>query len=164
MKVIILLSPLIFLAACRSSSSKEQKVPAPDTSSVINNPASLPGNSDTLFITQNAAVYYRPDSAHIEQWKKKIGEEDFYTVVDDWSFYMSTSHEFLDSMKLDIKDVDDKKVLKFIKADQSATIIRLDTLQNYWGVYLFSPAKEPLYADIVSMDTEYHKYFPSAKK
>lgn len=70
-----------------------------------------------------------------------------------------TSHEFLDSMKVPVLEASGKKLLKFIKADQLVTLVRLDTIHNFWGVYLFTPAKEPDYAEPVMIEERYKSYF-----
>lgn len=103
---------LFVLVACQSSSQPENKTPATDSNSLK---TLIPADSDTLYITTPSALYYRPDSLRMEQWKKRIGEEDFETVADDWSYYMMTSQDFLDSMKMPVVEAGDKKIVKFVQ-------------------------------------------------
>jgi len=35
----------------------------------------------------------------------------------------------------------------------------MDTLQDLWGIRLFDPGKDPLYADIIEIEADYKKYF-----
>ena len=156
MKFITITLALIFLASCTGKSGKKETT-GTDT---IEQSATPPiTNTDTLVIDINAAVYYLPDSIQMEKWKKEVGEKDFETVADDWSFYMNSSSEYLKTTNLPVKDASDKKVLKFIKADKSVTLVRLDTLSNYWGLYLFSTTKEPQFSDIIMMEESYKSYF-----
>lgn len=156
MKLIPVLSAFLLLTACNNK--KEKKQGAAQTDSMAHTIAAT-NHSDTLIITKNAAVYYSPDSLHMEQWKKELGEEDFSTVADDWSYYMMISQEYLAKIALPVEDASGKKAVKFIKADNSTVIIRLDTLKSYWAAYLFTPAKDPVTADIVSMEESCKQYF-----
>jgi hypothetical protein len=157
MKLIITSLAIIFLAACSGKSGKKE-TPVTDT---IKQSTTTPvtNNTETLVIDKNAAVFYNPDSAQMEKWKKEAGGKNFETVIDDWSSYMNSSSEYLTTTGLPVIDASGKKLLKFVKADHSVTEVRLDTLSNYWGMYLFSTAKEPQYADIIMMEESYKKYF-----
>jgi hypothetical protein len=95
----------------------------------------------------------------MEKWKREVGVEDFETAADDWSYYLSSARSYLDSMKVPILESGHKKFLKFVKADKTPKLIKLDTLRNYWGVYLFIPAKEPKFADLLSIEDEYKSYY-----
>lgn len=157
MKLIIISLSLIILSACGGKSGKKE-TPGADTAKQSTTPT-VTNNTDTLVIDKNAAVFYNPDSTQLANWKKEAGEKDFETVADDWSSYMNSSSEYLKTTDLPVLDASDKKVLKFVKADHSITVVRLDTLSNFWGMYLFSTAKEPQFADIITMEESYKKYF-----
>ena len=115
--------------------------------------------SDTLIIDKKAAVFFQPDSIQIEKREKEIGEENFYIGADDYLFYMHTANDFLDSLKFPILEIKDKKYLWFINADKSQTIIKLDTLPELWGIYLFDPSKRPKLVDMTIIDEQYKSYF-----
>ena len=157
MKLIIITMSLIFLTAWGGKSNKKEP-PVTDTTKQSTSTAVI-NTTDTMVIDKNAAVYYIPDSMQMAKWKKEAGEKDFETVADDWSFYMNSSSEYLKTTKLPVEDASGKKVLKFVKADMSVTLVRLDTLSNFWGYYLFSTTKEPQFADIIMMEESYKKYF-----
>ena len=157
MKLIIISLSIIILSACGGKADKKE-TPGTDTTSQSTPPV-VTNSTDTMVIDRNAAVYYLPDSNQMEKWKMKVGEKDFATVADDWSSYMNSSNEYLKTTNLPVQDASGKKVLKFVKADKSVTLVGLDTLSNYWGYYLFSTSKEPAFADIVMMEESYKKYF-----
>ena|ERR1700733_13573062 len=121
--------------------------------------ATIVENSDTLTIDRKAAVFYSPDSLQIEKRKKDIGEDNFYVGADDYLNYLNISENFLDSVKLPIMDAKDNKYLKFIRDNNSQTVIRLDTLPELWGIYFFDPAKKEKWVDITTIDEEYNSYF-----
>ena len=157
MKFITLSLSLFVFVSCGSKSTKKETRVTDSENQVVSPP--VMNNTDTLFIDKNAAVYYRPDSLQMEKWKKQVGEKDFETVADDWSSYMNSSNEYLKTTKLPVEDASDKKVLKFVKANKSVTLVLLDTLSNFWGYYLFSTTKEPEFVDIVTMEQSYKSYF-----
>ena len=157
MKFIIIPLSIIFLSACGGKADKKE-TPGTDTTAQSTPPV-VTNSTDTMVVDKNAAVYYIPDSNQMEKWKMKVGERDFATVEDDWSSYMNSSNEYLKTTNLPVQDASGKKVLKFVKADKSVTLVGLDTLSNYWGFYLFSTSKEPEFADIIMMEEAYKKYF-----
>lgn len=157
MKIIITTISVIFLTACGGKSTKKESAITDSTKQSIS--PTVMNTTDTLVIDKNAAIYYNPDSIQMAKWKKDVGEKDFETVADDWSFYINSANEFLKTTTLPVEDASGKKVLKFIKADRTVTLIRLDTLSNFWGYYLFSTGKAPQFADITMMEDSYKKYF-----
>ena len=157
MKLIFISFSLIIFSACGGKSGKKE-TPGTDTTKQSTE-AVVTINTDTLLIDKDAAVFYSPDTTQLAKWKKEVGEDKFATVIDDWSFYMNSSGEYLKTTNLPVVDASDKKVLKFVKADKSVTLAGLDTLSNYWGMYLFSTTKEPQFANIIMMEESYKKYF-----
>lgn len=156
MKLFITSLYIIFLCACGGKADKKEITNADTTTPSTNVVANT---TDTMVVDKNTAVYYIPDSNQMEKWKMKVGEKDFATVADDWSAYMNSSSEYLKTTTLPVQDASGKKVLKFVKADKSVTLVGLDTLSNFWGYYLFSTSKEPEFADIIMMEESYKKYF-----
>lgn len=118
-----------------------------------------PSSTDTLSIDQKTAVLYQPDSLQMEKRMKQVGEEDFRAGADDYIYYMNTSAEYLQKQGIPVLDAKNRKYLKFVMADRKVQLIKLDTLQELWGIYLFDPMKKPHYADIIDMETDYKNYF-----
>ena len=114
---------------------------------------------DTITINEKAAVLYRPDTSQIDKRKKQVGEEGFYVGADDYLFSMHTANDYLDSMKLKVFDVEGEKILKFIMKDNTQELIKLDTLPELWGVYLFDPEKKPKLVDMTMISEEYKNYY-----
>lgn len=115
-------------------------------------------SNDTLIVDKQAAVFIEPDSLQVDKKKKQVGEEVFYIGADDYLFYMNTAHHFLDSMKMSILYVKEKKFIKFIRNDKSQQVIRTDTLNELWSLYLFDPTKKAKQIDITIIDQEYKSY------
>jgi hypothetical protein len=114
---------------------------------------------DTLTIDKKAAVYYQPDSLQMEKRMKRVGESDFREGMDDYIYYINISTEYLEKQGLRIIDAKNKKYLRFVMTDKKEKLIKLDTLEELWGIYLFDPKKKPHYADIIEIEEDYKKYF-----
>ena len=111
-----------------------------------------------ITIDKRTAVYYSPDSVQVQREVNKE-EEEFYTAADDNIYYMSQARHFTDSLKLNAVDVIGQKFIKFICQDGTSVIIKKDTLQSLWGVYLFDPGKKPMEADMMNIGADYKSYF-----
>jgi hypothetical protein len=157
MKYIFFVSLITFFVSCNNSTTDKAKDTKPDTGSAVTDP--VPDNTDTMIVDKNTAVYYWPDAAGVAKWEKKLGKEAFQTGADDMIEYRNSTSRFLDSMKLSLIKTEDHKFVKFIKADKSSTLIKLDTISNLWGIYLFAPGKEPKFADFTMIEEEYKAYF-----
>lgn len=116
-------------------------------------------NADTLVIDKKAAVFYQPDTIQIEIRKKEIGEDKFMIGADDYLYSMHIAYNFIDSARLTMLDAKGKRFLKFVTADKSQQIIKLDTLPELWGLFLFDPIKKPKLVDMTIIDEEYKSYF-----
>jgi hypothetical protein len=116
-------------------------------------------NHDTLVVDKQAAVFVEPDSMRIEKEKKKAGEEDFYVVADDYMFYTSTAHEFLDSAKLTTLDASGKKFIKFISSNKTHQILNINKLPELGSIYFFDPTKKAKQVDMTVIGEEYKSYF-----
>ena len=90
---------------------------------------------------------------------EKTSENERRQGQDDYLYYMHVSRDYLEKQKLPVIDVRGKKYLSFVRADGDTKIIKMDTLQDLWGIYLFDPGKDPLYADIIEIEADYKKYF-----
>ncbi|MFD1257214.1 hypothetical protein ACFQ3S_10430 [Mucilaginibacter terrae] len=155
---------LILLISCdRKTEKLPQKVnikpvePKSQSNTIATKKDSL--NEDTLMINSKSAVIYQPDSLTIERLKIKMGEEAFYTVADDHNFYIATSIEQLEKIKLPILNSKGKKFIQFTAVDKKPFLMRIDTIKGLGNIYLFEPGKQPYKADITSMDTEAKAYY-----
>jgi hypothetical protein len=119
----------------------------------------IEGNGDTLTIDTKAAVFFQPDSSQMEKRMKEVGERDFRAGADDYIYYINISAEYLEKQGLTVMDAKGKKYLKFVKSDKKEQVVRLDTLNDLWGMYLFDPEKKPHYADITEIEDDYKNYF-----
>ncbi len=113
---------------------------------------------DTLLITSKAAVFFQPDSLTIAGRLTGKDSEDFRMGMDDYLFSLNESLEFLKEQKLSVIDAFHSKYILF-KGNDNSFVVKIDSLPELWGLYLFEPGKQPLYADITDIETEYGRYF-----
>lgn len=118
-----------------------------------------PLDTDTLTIDRKAAVFYQPDSLQMDKRMKEVGEADFRAGADDYIYYINTSAEYLEKQGLPVLDAKNKKYLRFVLGDRKTQVIKLDTLEELWGMYLFDPKKKPCAADITMIEDEYKSYY-----
>ena len=79
--------------------------------------------------------------------------------MDDYIYYINTSAEYLEKQGLPVIDAKNRKYLKFVMADKNENLIKLDTLEELWGMYLFDPKRKPHYADIIDIEEDYKSYY-----
>jgi hypothetical protein len=79
--------------------------------------------------------------------------------ADDYIYYINISVEYLEKQGLNVIDAKNKNYLRFVSSDAKVQLIKLDTLPDFWGIYLFDPKKKPYYADIIDIETDYRNYF-----
>lgn len=163
LSTLVLLYTLAIASCTFSDSAKEEKI---KEDQLLSNPANKPIipdasalNTDTLIVTAKAAVFYQPDSTQIERRMKEVGKEDFRIGMDDYLFYMNESWTYLKQQGVPLLDARDKKFIQFISADNTIQLVRLDTVPELWGVYLFDPARGPYLADMTNIEEAYRNYY-----
>lgn len=139
--------------------SPEDKVSTTNPTQTKSQQKSYYSNSDTLTIALKSAVLFQPDSLQMGKRMEKTGGNEFRQGADDYLYYMHASIDYLEKQKLPLIDAKGRKYLSFVSADGNAKIIKIDTLQDLWGIYLFDPNKKPYYADIIEIEDDYKKYF-----
>lgn len=156
----LLLPCVLALASCATNDSAKERANVADklSKAEVPSPPVSPGETDTLVVDAKAAVFYQPDSLQIEARKKEAGEEDFRAGMDDYLYYMNQSWQYLEGQRLPVLDAKGTKFIKFVTAN-GIQLVRLDTLSELWGVYLFDPSKGAYKADMTAVEAEYKNYY-----
>jgi len=116
-------------------------------------------NTDTITIKNTTAISFMPTDNAIEKQKKEIGKEAFYVGADDYLYYMNETDKYLKSKKINIVTIKNNKILKFVSANKTVTIINLKNESEIWGIYLFDPKQKPKKVDLTAIEEEYKEYF-----
>ncbi|TGN22995.1 hypothetical protein [Empedobacter tilapiae] len=106
---------------------------------------------DTIFIENNQVLFIIPSSNNYDEMKKRIGEENFYTIADDANFYSANAHQFLDSLKIKYKNAKSDDIVAY-KNDKKTIIVQL--LQEKWYT-LFNKNGELSKIDLVTFEEDY---------
>lgn len=139
-----------------TSSAENKKIDTPKKQIATSN---YPVDTDTLTIDRIAAIFYQPDSIQIKKRMKQVGEADFRAGADDYIYYINSSVEYLEKQGIPVIDAKNRKFLRFVMTDKKEKLIKLDTLEELWGIYLFDPMKAPLYADMIDIEENYKNYY-----
>jgi hypothetical protein len=152
--LLILFSVVGLLFSCNKE--KKQRTAA---TTIVHPIATKSTATDTLEINSKTIVVFQKDSIAVEKLlKEATDEEAFYTASDDYGYYIANATEFIEKQKIKIV-ASNKKYLKFIGADATPLVIKVDTLQGFGGMYFFTPAKKPHLVDITIPEEEYKDYF-----
>jgi hypothetical protein len=165
-----LLPAVIFLAACTSQPKKEEA--ALDTtvvtvdstsaqSETIENPFKLEtylfkgkvNGNDVQTISENSILIVNPTDAQIEEMKKEYGEDDFYTIADDASFYQSNAIMLIDSMGVK-KTTAEKPFALLVGEDKPYTLNLRMKGAPCWMIILFNPKKIPEIVPAIDVNRE----------
>ena len=117
--------------------------------------------NDTLRINETAAVFFSPDTVQLEKLKKTSSIMQFETMTHESFFQMRNARIVLKKNLPPLKIIETSKnrFLLFTKKDGSQTCIDLDKKGEAWGLYLFSPEKEPELVDMMNIETASGFYF-----
>ena len=114
---------------------------------------------DTVYINTRCAVMVSPDSQLLEKRKKELGEEMFQTGYDDYAYYMNQCYGFFEKHHLPIIETRGSKYISFSGNKVGRAVVRTDTLEDLYNIYLFDPSGAPYLADMIMIDDEYAHYF-----
>lgn len=113
-------------------------------------------NSDTLaneIINFDCAVLIYPTEEEIDEMIKKYGEEDFYIIADDNTWYQGMAIQMLDSVGIKTASVHGDS-LKFKGEEKNwAFDLKRDSLSG-WNIILFSRKKGPQVVSAIDLTTD----------
>jgi hypothetical protein len=153
---------LIFLlSACKNpGASKETKLHTSDTMSTASTAHNNSSSSRTVMnIDSVCAIIYLPDSSNIEKLKREMGEENFFTVVDDNNFYNSQIIEALDSLKIEVVETSETD-MNFRSNNHTIFFLEKRKLSNPWGAIFFNGKDTPKVMSISdALQFDYRTYY-----
>lgn len=92
-------------------------------------------NFQEIQLSNKTVISISPDSLAIEKMKLEMGEESFYSAVDDINWYQSQMFNVLDSLKIDLIHTD-KRLIKMISKNDSIEY-EADTSAIKWRYFYF---------------------------
>lgn len=140
----------------RRSATKVQKV--------VTSKLPAERHDDTLLVIGKAAVSFWLDSSATEKLRKKIGDDDFETGADDYSYYAYLADSVLKSHHIATVDADSCRYIKFMQTSGAMTVIKEDTSQFLSNLYFFDPDRPPYFVLTTDIESEYKKFFITGSK
>lgn len=144
------------------NSGNENKNTDPPKAIPIAEKLSKPPSSftDTLVITSLSAIFYNPDSLQLEKIRGILKKNVFESLTHEYFYQMRNARMELKKYWPQIKIIESSKArfLLFIKADKTKELADLNTYQEFSGMILYDPAKEPVQVDMMNMGTEVANY------
>lgn len=143
MKRFIGITLLLLLAACHRSDKPAKQVKP------------VQQQAKSKFITQPTAIVVIPSNRLITKYQQQY-KDDFTTIVEDDTYYISQSEHYLDSVKINKLEHESEGSVNFKTPAGQVYEMKLDTL--FFGIILFNGKDRPISADIVDLQTDYNKY------
>ena len=166
---------VFILAACTSQQKNEEAVQdtvavAADSTSAQSETSENPfkletylvqgkvNGNDVQTISESAVLVVNPTDEQIEEMKKEYGEDDFYTIADDASFYQSNALMLIDS--LGVKKINaEKPFALLVGEDKPYTLSLRKKGAPGWMIILFHPKKTPEVVPAIDLNGEMLKTY-----
>jgi hypothetical protein len=119
--------------------------------------------SESFAVTDTIALFVYPDTSELQIIRKEYGDDAFYTVADDNSYYFAEAIQYLENKKVGIKN----PKMRYIKFVSSLGTLYIDSKAKgsiAWTTILFRPDTLPRIISPIDVDAEYNQYFhPNAQ-
>ena len=155
---------ILFFAGCNSNTRTElQPVENKEEKKLFVKPASR--SMDTLWITGRAAVFFEVDKEQLEQLSSTLPENILETMMHEYFYQMRNARQLLKQEWQDVQIVETSTArwLAFKQTSSTKTMIDLDKNNELCGIYLFNPPGEPIFTDMMNIDTQAGFYFNDHK-
>jgi hypothetical protein len=120
------------------------------------------GATATLRINMKSAVFFQADSLQVQQLRSKLDPGLLETMLHEYFYQLRNARLVLQQHWKEVTMVEATKARWISFEDPTTgnkTIIDLDKNNELYGIYLFNPGKEPLFIDMVNIDTEAGFYY-----
>ena len=151
---------ILLLLSCKgpSSGGSAESLPTTNRARIHLKPAS--SFKDTLLISTSCAIFYAPDSLQLEQIRRITSDQVFRGSMHEFIYQTRNAHIYLKKYwpKLKIVDAKNIRYLVFNNPAGSNTI-DLDTVEDPYGMYIYSARYAPRLLDMMNVETQVPEYF-----
>jgi hypothetical protein len=141
MKYFVLLLNILLLVSCESKKENSEQTQIAQENQTV--------------ISTACAIVISPTRKQTDSLKKVLGEERFYSVLDDNIFYTAEAVTKLDSLHLKIIYKKAEGNLKFKLA--KGEVITIDLSKYTWEILLFNGQTSPVSADRTNIEADFKK-------
>lgn len=131
----LLLFCIAFLIACNHREIKKEMTEDSTTDSA-------------LLIDGPIAVFISPDSLEADSLKTIFGEDDYYTLADDYVTYLGDTRRLLDSVGIP-SFISEEDTLKFISSSGTVYSISAKDKEGIFPVYFFNGRDKPVKVEVM---------------
>ncbi|GAB1858682.1 hypothetical protein MHTCC0001_35220 [Flavobacteriaceae bacterium MHTCC 0001] len=112
--------------------------------------------SDVYNADNQSVIFISPNEKEINKMKKKLGEDDFYTVVDDINYYSSQAYDFLESRTMKSYHTD-KRFVRFTMKNGDTVYVDTEKVESKWTVILCDGYDKPYSSDIIDLHLNFEE-------
>ena len=157
MKYSVSIALVVLLFSCEAERVIPQK--SPEVAAV------RPLETDTIIETDHSievsepcAVYFSPSPNDLDSLKRKVGEEDFYVIMDDNMWYTSESYTFFSAKGIPTLEAEEKKVRFHLSNGQTKEYSSADEAVK-WNIVLFDGKSAVSIISAIDAEQEFQKLF-----
>lgn len=160
----IILLLLFFVSCSRQNKSELPVVQKVEIKPAFVKPASH--SKDTAWITSKSAVFFQPDSLQLQQLRSTVTAGLLESTMHEYYYQMRNARNALKQQWKEInqQEISNTRWLAFEKSNAEITIIDLDKNNELCGIYLFNRQDDPLFIDMMNIETQAGFYFTTNKK
>ncbi|MBI1342966.1 MAG: hypothetical protein GC171_08540 [Terrimonas sp.] len=149
------------LISCADSNGKDSQQTGSAKPAVVQKVKPPASFQDTLTIDKRSAIFYIPDSLQLERIKVITEPGVFESAQHEYYFQMRNARIVLHSNWPEVKIIEARQLrfLRFKRVNGRDTLIDLNTKNDPYGLFLFTPGKAPRLTDMTNIETELYFYF-----
>ncbi|MFL5384093.1 MAG: hypothetical protein ACJ8GN_16345 [Longimicrobiaceae bacterium] len=125
-------------------------------------PARAAAQTAVREFTAPIVLVVHPDSAQIEQLRRRLGDEAFYITADDASFYQARAFEVLDSLRVPYEAVVAAKMRFRVGGVMKEYALR--DSDAAWFVLIYDGVSEPKVSTGVDLAEEVKRLAPRSRR
>jgi uncharacterized protein YcfL len=103
-----------------------------------------------------SVIFISPTTKEINEMKKRLGVDDFYTVADDINYYRSQAYEFLESRTMKSYQTD-KRFIRFTMKDGDTVYVDTEKIESKWTIILCDGYDKPYSSDIIDLHLNFEE-------
>ncbi|HMQ00041.1 MAG TPA: hypothetical protein PKC24_09685 [Cyclobacteriaceae bacterium] len=113
-----------------------------------------PDSSESLILRQNCAIFIGPNEEQLESLKRRFGQQEFSTIVEDNIIFEVGAKEMIRSLNICSVSTQ-KRYIVFIRPDETKLIIDTKSPHSLkWNLIFFHFNKAPEIVDIPELELE----------
>jgi len=157
MKLTLLIFGLTLIACSSRTVDRNNSGTISQKDSLIQNESQKETSSKSFETDEDCVIFLMPSDSEIEKMQKENSEENYNEIIADITWYPGIASEYLDSIGIKNKMVDNQKVL--ILKGTNGESIKLQKDKIAGDMILFRKDTLPIIGHAIDFDREFTKNF-----